>query len=90
MAEIRVDIGKLGACDTDYGLAAFVRCFAPAIRHNNPKRGKLRDAARLIFKLGYNSKPIWELPESSTKSSLEIVGSEPTKSQRVLAGTYQK
>ena len=90
MAEIRVDIGKLGARDADYGLAAFVRCFAPAIRHVKPKRGKLPDAARLIVKLGDKGAPSWEFPDSSKESNLKIVGSEPSPSQRILAGNEER
>ena len=86
VAEIRVDIGRLGACGKDHGFAAHLRCFGPAIRHKNPHRGTLPDAARLICKLSDESSPHWEFPDSSTKSNLLVVGSGRSDSQRIKAG----
>jgi len=89
VAEIRVVIGRTGTLDTDVGVAAFIRCFAPAIRHVKPLRGKLKDSARLIFKCSdsvQNTVPRWEVRDKPTKCNLEIVGSGAVDSQRVLVG----
>jgi len=90
VAEIRVALGQIGALDQDLGLAVYVKCFAPAIRHHNPKRGVLGDAARLILKMKGNSidsdSSSWEIRAEATKSSLEIVGSNLCDSLRVQVG----
>lgn len=90
VAEIRVGLGQVGALDKDYGLAVYVKCFAPAIRLNNPKRGLLGDSARLIMKMkgGFIDRKSakWEIRGKPSKSSLEVVGSNPCDSQRVLVG----
>lgn len=51
VAEIRVALGRIAALDEAPGLAAYVKCFAPSIRLNNPKRGVLGDAARLLLRM---------------------------------------
>ena len=86
VAEIRVHIGRNGTLDHNFGLAAFVRCFAPAIRHDKPFRGRLKDSARMIFNTGaVNRLDIrWQIPEKSRTCTLEIVGSDEVPSQRVL------
>ncbi|KAL7543053.1 hypothetical protein ACHAXR_012745 [Thalassiosira sp. AJA248-18] len=90
VAEIRVALGQIGALDEDLGLAVYVKCFAPAIRLQNPKRGVLGDAARLILKMKGETidrdSSNWEIRGKPTKSSLEIVGSDPCDSQRVQVG----
>ena len=86
IAEIRVLIGKIAKLDRDFGVAAYVRCFAPAIRHIKPLRGKLKDAARLVFRLKDTSPPRWELPAASTTCNLQLVGSNPCDSQRIQVG----
>jgi hypothetical protein len=86
IADIRVVVGKIGKLDPDVGVAAYVRCFAPAIRHTKPLRGKLKDAARLIFKLKDSNSPRWEVPAAPTTCSLHLVGSAPCDSQRIQAG----
>eukprot|EP00584_Thalassiosira_punctigera_P025640 CAMPEP_0172555300 /NCGR_PEP_ID=MMETSP1067-20121228/58342_1 /TAXON_ID=265564 ORGANISM="Thalassiosira punctigera, Strain Tpunct2005C2" /NCGR_SAMPLE_ID=MMETSP1067 /ASSEMBLY_ACC=CAM_ASM_000444 /LENGTH=2498 /DNA_ID=CAMNT_0013343815 /DNA_START=188 /DNA_END=7684 /DNA_ORIENTATION=+ len=90
VAEIRVALGRVGCLDEDFGLVAYVKCFAPAIRLNNPKRGVLGDSARLIMKIKGKSidKGLakWEIRAKPTKSSLDIVGSNPCDSQRVRVG----
>ena len=90
VAEIRVKLGQIGALEKDTGLAVYVKCFAPAIRHHGPKRGVLADAARLILRLrdGKINKDSskWETCTEFTTSSLRIVGSDPCDSQRIMAG----
>lgn len=88
VAEIRVHIGKTTVLDTSVGVAAFIRCFAPAIRSDKPFRGKLKDSARLILKIDDCSEgmPLWQVPDKSTSVTLELVGSDLVDSQRVLAG----
>jgi hypothetical protein len=90
VAEIRIALGQVGRLDQSLGLAACVKCFAPAIRLKNPQRGVLRDAARLILKM--NGKLIdvdsakWEVRAESNRGKLKIVGSDPCHSQRVQIG----
>lgn len=89
VAEIRVTIGRTGTLDTDVGVAAFIRCFAPAIRHIKPLRGIIKDSARLVFKCddsAENAVPQWEVPDKKTTVDLKIVGSGEVASQRVLVG----
>jgi len=91
VAEIRVALGQLGALDKGFGLAAYVKCFLPAIRFENPKRGDLGDSARLTLKKKKGESvdaeaSSWEIKGKSTKASLEIVGSDPCDSQRVMVG----
>jgi len=86
VAEIRVSVGKIFALDKDVGVAAYVRCFSPAIRHTKPLRGKLKDDARMIFKISDTTAPKWEFFAASSKQSLLLVGSDPTDSQRIQAG----
>ena len=87
VAEIRVVIGRTSTLDSNVGVAAFVRCFAPAIRNENPFRGKLKDSARLIMKVnGSSDHPRWEIPTKPKKCTLELVGSDPVESQRALVG----
>ena len=86
VAEIRVAIGRTDILDEHLGVAAFIRCFAPAIRNENPHRGILKDSARLILKNG-TSNNSWEVPnKKSTTRNLEIVGSDPVPSQRSRTG----
>ena len=84
VSEIRVALGRIGALDQEYGLSVYVKCFAPAIRLQNPKRGVLGDSARLILKMKGSSidkeSSNWEIRAKATKSSLEIVGSDPCDS----------
>ena len=86
VAEIRVVIGRTDTLDERLGIAAFVRCFAPAIRNEDPHRGILKDSARLILKAGtFNSS--WEVPDKeSTTCNLKISGSNPVPSQRSRIG----
>lgn len=90
VAEIRIALGQIGALEKDVGLAVYVKCFAPAIRLQNPKRGVLGDAARLVLKIKGKSidtdSSKWEIKAKPTKSQLEIVGSDPIDSQRVQVG----
>lgn len=77
IAEIRVIIGRTGTLDSDVGVAASIKCFAPAIRNEKPFRGRLKDSARLILKVkNSDASPVWEVPVSGTptKCNLEIVG----------------
>ena len=77
VAEIRVLVGKVATLDKDVGVAAYIKCFGPAIR-DDPVRGKLNDSARLVWKLSQSSetpRPEWEAPDKKTKCSLKIVGS---------------
>jgi len=86
VAEIRVRIGKTSAVDKSFGVSAYICCFAPAIRNENPLRGKLKDSARLIMRVG-TSNSSWELPRKKSSSQiLKIVGSNPVQSQRSLIG----
>ncbi|VEU41203.1 unnamed protein product [Pseudo-nitzschia multistriata] len=83
VAEIRVRIGRNSSLDKSFGISAYIRCFAPAIRNENPLRGKLKDSARLIMSVGtQNSR--WELPQKKSTSQICIVGSNPVQSQRSL------
>ena len=75
VAEIRVKLGQLGALDKEFGLAAYVKCFLPAIRSENPKRGELGDSARLILKKKKGESvdvesSSWEIKGKSKKTSL--------------------
>mmetsp|Transcript_16535 Transcript_16535/g.18851 ORF Transcript_16535/g.18851 Transcript_16535/m.18851 type:complete len:2158 (+) Transcript_16535:163-6636(+) len=86
VAEIRVVIGRTNTLDEHLGVAAFIRCFAPAIRNENPHRGILKDSARLSLKIG-TSNNSWEVPNKKpTTCNLEIVGSDPVPSQRSRTG----
>lgn len=89
VAEIRVALGQIGTFQ-GLGLAVFVKCFGPAIRHKHPKRGVLGDSARLILKMKGDSidsdSSDWEIIAKGSKSSLEIVGSDPCDSLRVQVG----
>ena len=88
VAEIRVNVGRTGTLDSNYGVAASIRCFAPAIRHEKPFRGRLKDSARLIFnsETAQASGLRWQIPEKPSKCTLELVGSDEAPSQRVMAG----
>jgi len=91
VAEIRVALGQIGALQKELGVAAYVKCFSPAIRHDNPKRGVLGDSARLILRTKGQSIDVesatWEVKGAKpTKSSLDIVGSDPTDSTRIQVG----
>jgi hypothetical protein len=88
VAEIRFVLGRTGTLDTDLGVAGYIRCFAPAIRHDSPFRGRLKDSARFILKVDdpCQASQCWELPDKSTTCNLELVGSELVDSQRVLIG----
>ena len=92
VAEIRVMIGRTGTLGPDVGMVAYVRCFAPAIRHKKPFRGKLKDSARLIFKVGNSegTSPVWQFPAASKKGTLKLVGSDPSDSQRIQVGLNDK
>jgi hypothetical protein len=71
VAEIRLDVGRLAHL-SGLGAAAFIRCFAPAIR-DNPKRGPLKDIARFVYKVGQGkSGLVWETPNSPFACSLTI------------------
>lgn len=86
VAEIRVRIGKTDALDEIYGVVAYIRCFAPAIRNEKPLRGTLKDSARLTIKVGRQNNS-WELPDRKpTSSTLKLVGSDPVPSQRARIG----
>lgn len=86
VAEIRVRIGKTDALDQTYGLVAYIRCFAPAIRNIKPLRGKLKDSARLIMKVGEQNFS-WKVPDRKPASrTLKLVGSDPVPSQRARIG----
>lgn len=91
VAEIRVALGQIGALEKDLGLTAYVKCFSPAIRHINPKRGVLGDNARLILRMTDKStidvdSSSWEVRGKPAKSSLKLVGSDPVDSMRVQVG----
>ena len=86
VAEIRVRIGKTYALDESFGVAAFICCFAPAIRIEKPLRGKLKDSARLIIKAD-DSEKSWEIPDGKPAlRTLKLVGSDPVPSQRARIG----
>jgi hypothetical protein len=90
VAEIRVAIGQIGRLEKNLGLAVYLKCFAPAIRLENPQRGVLKDAARLFLKMegksidGSSSK--WEIRAKPIHVKLNVVGSDPCDSQRVQIG----
>ena len=90
VAEIRVSLGQVGALDKDLGLAVYVKCFAPAIRLQNPKRGLLKDTARLVLKRKGKSidtsSSVWEISAKSSKIMLNVAGSEPCQSYRLQIG----
>lgn len=90
VAEIRVQLGQIEALGKDVGLAAYIKCFSPAIRLQNPKRGVLGDTARLILKVKDSKvdkdSSKWEISAKASTTSLEIVGSDPCDSLRVMAG----
>jgi hypothetical protein len=90
VAEIRISLGQIGALDKDLGLVVSVKCFAPAIRLQNPKRGLLGDAARLVLKRNGKSfdtsSSIWEISAMSSTTTLNVVGSEPCESHRAQIG----
>ncbi|KAL3906928.1 MAG: hypothetical protein SGARI_003778, partial [Bacillariaceae sp.] len=88
VAEIRVNVGRLSSLDSTVGLAAFVRCFGPAIRHAQPRRGKLEDSCRLIMRAN-NTCSGWEVPCKPTKGDvvkLSLVGTGTVDSQRASIG----
>lgn len=91
VAEIRVIIGRTGTLDSKVGCAAFIRCFAPAIRNKKPLRGTLKDSARLVLKVDAPSCQ-WEVPitKKGKKEHLKLVGSDPVKSQRALIDLNDK
>ena len=90
VAEIRVLIGRIGVLSGDVGIVSYIKCFAPAIRHNNPLRGRLQDSAKMIIKVnGDNSNETerkWKIQAKNDVCQLNIVGSEPCPSQRVQMG----
>lgn len=93
VAEIRVRLGRTSPFGSDYGLVASVRCFAPAIRTDNPYRGQLKDSARLTMNIDEahdKVDSVWETPQTPTTSTLTLVGSDEVDSQRVLAGITDK
>lgn len=85
VGEIRVLVGKTKTLDTAVGVVGYLRNFAPAIRHNNPHRGKLKDSARIILKAS-DETACWEVPNKQTKCTLKLKGKDTVDSQRVLAG----
>ncbi|KAL3944975.1 MAG: hypothetical protein SGBAC_000951 [Bacillariaceae sp.] len=86
VAEIRVLVGRIKTLDLDYRIAAYIRCYAPAIRHKNPYRGKLKDAARIVLSSSSNLADCWEVPCTPQTCDIELVGSDEVESQRVLIG----
>lgn len=87
VAEIRIVIGRIGTLDRELGVAAYIRCFAPAIRHEDPFRGPLSDSARLMIKVATTSTQQWEVREKGASTcSIKLVGSDPGPSQRVQVG----
>ncbi|CAJ1936311.1 unnamed protein product [Cylindrotheca closterium] len=86
VAEIRVLVGRIKKLDPEYRIAAYIRCYAPAIRHKNPYRGKLKDAARIELSSSSNQVDCWEVPISPQECTINLVGSEEVESQRVLIG----
>lgn len=90
VAEIRISLGQVGALDKDLGLVVYVKCFAPAIRLQNPQRGLLEDVARLVLKrngkLIDTSQTIWEIRAKASKVKLNVVGSDSCDSHRVQIG----
>jgi len=88
VAEIRIALGQIGTLDKNVGLAAYVKCFAPAIRTKNPKRGLLGDSARLILKIKGKSieSGSWMIKGKAKKQQLNVVGSDPVDSNRIQVG----
>ena len=90
VSEIRIALGQLGRLQKNFGLAVYLKCFAPAIRLENPQRGVLKDAARLFFKVEGKSidahSSNWEIRAKPVNGKLNIVGSDPCDSQRVQIG----
>lgn len=87
VAEIRVIIGRTGTLDHDVGVAASVRCFAPAIKQSSPLRGALLPQAKLELKASTSGNDArWMIPAVSSKCDLQVVGSDPCPSQRVQVG----
>ncbi len=90
VAEIRVALGQVERLEKNLGLAVYLKCFAPAIRLENPQRGVLEDAARLIRKMEGKSieadSSNWEIRAKPIHAKLNIVGSDPVDSQRVQIG----
>lgn len=86
VAEIRVRVGKTDILDECFGIAAYICCFAPAIRNEDPFRGRLKDSARLLLPAGKPSGS-WELPERKpTSQEIKLVGSNPVQSIRTRIG----
>eukprot|EP00536_Pseudo-nitzschia_multiseries_P006390 jgi/Psemu1/192957/e_gw1.134.12.1 len=86
IAEIRVKIGKIDMLDESFGITAYIRCFAPAIRNDKPLRGKLKDSARLFMRVDAANHS-WEIPaRKATSQTLKIAGSNPVPSQRSRIG----
>lgn len=90
VAEIRVALGQVGRLEKNLGLAVYLKCFAPAIRFENPQRGVLKDAARLFLKMEGKSidadSSNWEIGAEPIHVKLNIVGSDPCDSHRVQIG----
>jgi len=90
VAEIRVIVGRLSTLDPHVGYAAYVKCYSAAIRYHNPKRGTIKDSARILMKTDLNEneaeKVSWQLRSTNTKQTLKIVGSNPCPSLRVEIG----
>lgn len=86
VAEIRVRVGRIGTLDKEVGVSAFVRCFEPALRHNDPVRGNLRDSARIFLRSNSQTPVQWEVPATKRNGSISLVGSGEFPSQRVLVG----
>lgn len=88
VAEIRIALGQIGTLDKNVGLAAYVKCFAPAIRTKNPKRGVLGDSACLILKIKGKSieSGSWMIKGKAKKQQLNVVGSDPVDSNRIQVG----
>lgn len=86
IAEIRVLVGRTGTLEKNVGVSAFVRCFAPAIRHDCPVRGNLSDSARIFLRANAQTSAKWEFPATKRSGSLVVVGSGECHSQRALVG----
>ena len=85
VAEIRVRLGRTGTLYR-LGAVAYLRCFAPSIRHHEPYRGNLGFHARLIVD-GSTENASWEIlsPEKS-RAKLRLAGRGWSPSHRVQVG----
>jgi site-specific DNA-cytosine methylase len=85
VAEIRVRLGRTGTLYR-LGAVAYLRCFAPSIRHQEPHRGNLGFHARLVVDSSTENAS-WEILslEKST-TELLLIGKGPSPSHRVQAG----